>query len=294
MQKKLQERYQLHRVTRNGQQQAKILADDFSGWILDEHLIKLDGPQKDGTYKDPRYCLVFWARPPQKIKNLITIIQQKLKDAAPDLWLMPIENLHLTAMEVTHSKTEVEIEHLASILQPACKVIADHPGRHGPRLIKPMISYDLAALALSFLPAAGEVPPSDRNADEDKYSYHHFRRDLHSSITKAGVEVGSRYVVPSAHLTIARFNTPNPFGGDPLDGSVSLDVKKRKHWTHEIGMINKWLEAEFWPEGNGKIMPGGEWVVGEEKGLDFRKGTLWYGGGETIYLGQGYDRCTSP
>jgi hypothetical protein len=282
-------------VTRNNQQKEKILSDDFSGWVLDEHLVKLDGPQRDETYKDPRYCLVFWARPPQKIKNLIGIIQQKLKDAAPDLWLMPLDNLHMTAMEVTHSKTESEIDHLASILAPACKAIADHTGRHGPRLIKPMISYDSAALALSFLPAAGELPPADRTAREDEYTYHHFRRDLHDSVTKAGVEVGSRYVVPSAHLTIARFNTPNPFGGDPMNGAVSLDLRQRKRWISEIELINKWLEAEFWPEGHGheKIIPGGEWVVGEEKGLDFRKGQLWYGGGETIYLGQEFEKVSS-
>ena len=67
-----------------------------------------------------------------------------------------------------------------------------------------------------------------------------------------------------------------------------MDVEKRKHWLNEIELINHWLEAEFWPKGNDKIKPGGEWIVGEEKGLDFRKGTLWYGGGETVYLGKGF------
>jgi len=82
-QKLLQDRYQLHRITRNGQQKTKILDDSFTGWILDEHLVKIDGPQKDLSYEDPRHCLVFWARPPVKVKNLIEIIQQKLQDAAP-------------------------------------------------------------------------------------------------------------------------------------------------------------------------------------------------------------------
>jgi hypothetical protein len=82
-QKLLQDRYQLHRITRNGQQKAKILDESFTGWILDEHLVKLDGPQKDSSYEDPRHCLVFWARPPVKVRNLVEIIQQKLQDAAP-------------------------------------------------------------------------------------------------------------------------------------------------------------------------------------------------------------------
>ena len=80
---KLQARYQLHRITRNDQQKAKILSADFNGWILDEHLVKLDGIRKDPSYVDPRHCLVFWARPPKRVRMLVEIIQQKLKDAAP-------------------------------------------------------------------------------------------------------------------------------------------------------------------------------------------------------------------
>ena len=207
---------------------------------------------------------------------------------------MPLDRLHITAMEVTHSKTAEEVDHLVEILRTSSQMIADYPAQHRARLIKPMISYDAAALALSFVPAAGENPGHDRSAEEDNYTYHHLRRDLHSLTTKGGVEVGSRYVVPSAHLTIARFNSPNPFGDDPLDVGSGLDLKKRKHWIGEIEMINKWLEAEFWPDpasDHGKeIMPGGEFIVGEEKGLDFRKGRLWYGGGETVYLGKGHHR----
>jgi len=290
--KTLQESYQLHRETRNRQQKAKILSDDFSGWILDEHLVKLDGHQRDDDYVDPRNCLVFWGRPPGKVKQLIHIIQQKLKDAAPDIWLMPLDRLHITAMEVTHSKTAEEIDRLVNVLKPNFQLIADYPSLHRARLIKPMISYDAAALALSFVPAAGENPGRGRKVEEDDYTYHHLRRDLYTLITKAGVEVGSRYVVPSAHLTIARFNSKNPFGDDPLDASAGLDMKKRKHWISEIEMINKWLEAEYWPDRSGHegegIMPGGEFIPGEEKGLDFRKGRLWYGGGETVYLGKGH------
>jgi hypothetical protein len=205
---------------------------------------------------------------------------------------MPLDRLHITAMEVTHSKTAEEIDHLVDSFGSSSHLIADYPAEHRARLIKPMISYDSAALALSFLPAAGEGLCHDRTAEDDKFTYHHLRRDLHTLITKSGVEVGSRYVVPSAHLTIARFNSPNPFGEDPLDTQAGLDLQNRKHWIKEIELLNKWLEAEYWPDtasDHGKeIMPGGEFIVGEEKGLDFRKGRLWYGGGESVYVGKGY------
>jgi hypothetical protein len=200
---------------------------------------------------------------------------------------MPVDNLHMTAMEVAHSLTAEEIDSLVKALLPKSKDIADLSKR--ARLIKPMLSYDSAALALSFVPAAGEDLIHGRTAPDDHYTYHHFRRDLYAAITAAGVNVGSRYVVPSAHLTIARFNSPNVFGGDPMDAEVTLDMKKRKHWIHEIELINDWLGNEFWPQDDHPIKAGGEWIVGEEKGLDFRKGTLWYGGGETIYLGKGFE-----
>ncbi|OAP63986.1 hypothetical protein AYL99_03213 [Fonsecaea erecta] len=286
--KQIQERYAVHRTTRNAQQREKILGDDFKGWILDEHLVKLDGPRKDTSYIDPRHCLVFWGRPPQRVKTLVDVIQSKLKDAAPDLWLMPLDNLHMTVMEVAHSKTEAEITGLMNTLKDHFKAIADHTCSHRARLVKPLLSYDSAALALSFLPAAGESPSNGRTADDDRYTYHHLRRDTYATITESGIQVGSRYVVPSAHLTIARFNSPNVFGGDPLDETVTLDIKMRRHWVNELEIINKWLEAEYWPQEGHLIMPGGEWVVGEEKGLDFRNGTLWYGGGSTIYIGEGF------
>jgi hypothetical protein len=200
---------------------------------------------------------------------------------------MPIDNLHMTAMEVAHSLTVEEMDSLVKALLPKSKDIADLSKR--ARLIKPMLSYDSAALALSFVPAAGEGLVNRRTAADDHYTYHHFRRDLYAAITAASVNVGSRYVVPSAHLTIARFNSPNVFGGDLMDAEATLDMKKRKHWIHEIELINDWLSNEFWPQEDHPIKAGGEWIVGEEKGLDFRKGTLWYGGGETIYLGKGFE-----
>ena len=82
----IQDRYQLHRSNRNEQQKRKILADDFGGWVLDEHLVKLDGPQKEDGYVDPRKCLVFWARPPRKVKQLIETVQQKLRHMAPGVY----------------------------------------------------------------------------------------------------------------------------------------------------------------------------------------------------------------
>jgi hypothetical protein len=187
------------------------------------------------------------------------------------LWTMPPTSLHMTALEITHSLTMPEIEALVTQMQPLLSPMANYTKTHRARLVKPVISFDAQAFALSFLPAAGEP---GRSLDEDKYSYHHLRRDLFAQAHAGGIKVGSRYVVPSAHLTIARFIKPQDF---EMEGLMRV-----------VGELNEWLEREFWPK-EGGIKDGGEWVVGEEKGLEVRKGPLWYGsGGETVLVGEGF------
>lgn len=82
-QDQLQSRYENHRVNRNAQQAAKILAPDFAGWDLDEILMRLDGPTKEEGFVDPRNCLVIWARPPSPIRDLVEFVQSKLRRVAP-------------------------------------------------------------------------------------------------------------------------------------------------------------------------------------------------------------------
>jgi len=148
-----------------------------------------------------------------------------------------------------------------------------------------MLTYDAAAVALSLLPAAGK--------DGDEYGYHHLRASLWEvgSVTSKGnvertrsegregteakvegVEINTRYIVPSAHLTIARFVTD--------EGQMGMDAMER--WVGRIEEVNEWLEREYWGD------DGLEWVVGEGKGLDFRKGPCWYGGGESVAVGKGF------
>ena len=190
-----------------------------------------------------------------------------------------------------------------------------------------MLSYDSSAIALSFVPAASEdlsfsqsssrpnqpVQTADEqhNANpeleakrDDSYTYHHLRRSLYELCVEAGVEVASRYTVPSAHLTVARFITQEDISA-PRDKAkpvqydetkleaVNVAKEKVQMLVDKIEAVNAWLQDKYWPK-KGKeeavIKKGGEWIVGEEKGLDCRKGTLWYGGGETIRLGKGFSR----
>lgn len=205
-----------------------------------------------------------------------------------DIWLMLLENLHMTAMEITHYRTAEEISDIIQFHLDSLNELSDYTFKHRVRLVKPLLSFDAQGLALSFLPAAGEVLPHGRSIEEDVYTYHHLRRDLHARLERSGVHADSRYFVPSAHLTIARFITSKDLTQAPPNDQIVGRTKMEK-WVDNIERINIWLQNNYWPKpANRYIQAGGGWMVGQEKGLDLRQGTLWYGGGNTIRLGKGF------
>jgi vesicle-fusing ATPase len=198
---------------------------------------------------------------------------------------MPRDNLHITVLEVTHSKTAAEIESIVEAIRDQAPAITDYTHDHRSRLIKPLIGFDASALALSFVPAAGEGLHANRKPEDDAFTYHHLRRDVFGLLRDAGVQIDSRYVVPSSHLTIGRFINTQDF----TNKNGSHDASKMKAFVDKIEEINSWLETEYWPGHNSDtISEGGVFNVGEETGLHCRMGTLWYGGGEEVHHGKGY------
>lgn len=199
---------------------------------------------------------------------------------------MPLECLHMTALEVAHSMAESQIEQLLGILKSKVSDITNYTFNHQAALFKPLLSYDNQAIALSFLPTSNESILDALTGDETAYTYHHLRRDLYQLCESAGITVGSRYVVPSAHLTIARYVTERkPDADDDEQISRSEIVGK---WVNQLEGINTWLKEEFWPDSRSANKAQGDWVVGEERGLDCRAGTLWYGGGRSVLVGKGF------
>lgn len=197
---------------------------------------------------------------------------------------MPSSGLHMTALEITHSLRAGEIEELVTQLTPVVAEITDYTLSHRARLVRPLLSYDAQALALSFVPATAACTSSRAKDHDDTYSYHHLRRDLFTRVQKTRVTVASRYVFPSAHITIARFITNKDFETE----SGEVDHANVDKLIKAIDNVNLWLAKEYWPK-HGAVKNGGEWIVGEEQGLDCRKGTLWYGGGgQTVRLGKGF------
>ncbi|KAK9480833.1 RNA ligase/cyclic nucleotide phosphodiesterase [Lipomyces japonicus] len=245
--------YDLHRQLRNKDrrvvlQTQRAVSPDMilRGLVLDHQPPEFD----------PRNCVTVWCRPTKQVINLVSKVQSMLQRVEPDIWLMPAQNLHMTALEILHSAGNDSVEaELLKIRPYLTSLLAPNPSAV---LVKPVLSFDQSALALSFLPDTQIVE------NEEWYSYHHYRKDLFDIVQKkAQVPVQSRYQVPSAHVTIARFVKP-------LQGSMD-------DWLATLEEINDWLVHE-----GGKDIV---WRIGEERGSECRCGRIWYGGGWSEGIG---------
>lgn len=196
-------------------------------------------------------------------------------------------------MEIAHSLTPADLETLIAAVPAAVVERATNLPRelaHGDtpriaRLYKPMLVYDGSAVAISFLPVGSTAPPAPGAADDPThFTYHAMRARIHELFTEAGITIASRYVVPSSHLTVARFVTDEDTSVDLPDPSATVrrvnDPRKMKAFVDAVEDVNRWLAEEY---GGDK----GMWTVGEEKGLEMRRGRLWYGDGESVMVGKG-------
>ncbi|KAJ6109908.1 hypothetical protein N7486_002143 [Penicillium sp. IBT 16267x] len=128
--------------------------------------------------EDPRNNMSLLARPPNHICELIYDIQQEIATVAgPCLWLTPQDHLHITTTELINAKARTEVDEVMETFQQELPLeeVVNYTLTHSPRLVRPFVSYDATAIALSFL---------------------------------SGCQLGARYNVPSAHVTIARYAMP--------------------------------------------------------------------------------------
>lgn len=174
----------------------------------------------------------------------------------------------MTALEIAHTLTAEEISSCAAKLRSCLPTLVAYPilPSHRTNLIRPKLSFDSTAVALSFLPAA------------DNFTYLHLRSALSHICGENGVEVIARYATTSSHITLARF----------VDGTELKDKETMKKWVEKIEEMNIWLQEKFWDGENPSSHDSTplQWWIGAERGLEIRKDDLWYGGGVTIEQGE--------
>ncbi|KAJ6134396.1 hypothetical protein N7523_000718 [Penicillium sp. IBT 18751x] len=267
--KEIQSVYEKHRTNRNAQFKERLLNPAFREWQFDEILHNVLKAEKGLVdYVDPRHNLGFWTRPPRHIRELVSDIQREIASAAGTL----------------SGKEKRDVDEVTAFLQANAPLqdLVNYTQTHRARLGRPVVSYDASALALSFLPVF-EGTGKTNEAENGSYSYHHLRRDLYDRVTQSGCQIGARYCVPSAHITIARLVVP--VGSTHEEELAALEGKVVK-LVEKLEDINQELRSNDWKRfGNPSR---GEWTVGQEQGLELNKGVAWYGTGEKVMIGQGH------
>ncbi|KAI8821658.1 RNA ligase/cyclic nucleotide phosphodiesterase [Fimicolochytrium jonesii] len=247
--------YEQHRTNRNKRNADLMLDSTFEGMVPDT---VLSGLLANPSVPDVRNGLSIWARPPKHICGLVKNLQDRLAALAPNIWIVPGSYLHLTVLEIAHSRTPEEIASLVEVLRPHFGRIKDCLAGQSSRLVHPQLSFDAGAIALSFVP---DVSAS--------YTHHHLRRDVSEAVRKSRTPLKARYVVPTAHITVARFVSISDFGRD----GQPTDLARVAKWIRTIEEINRELKSEVWSQ------PSSSWEIGPESLTAFF-GTNWYGHAE--------------
>lgn len=268
----LSEAYELHRTTRNADKLAQLTQ---SPTVSPDPILRGLVIDNQPPEFDHRNCITVWVRPTAAVMDLVQSVQRQLvevldpenllpstsdtvaaaettnnvplKSNTGPLWVMPRDCLHMTALEIVHSEPEETIQPLLASLKPHITKLVHGALNDPPTLFRPKICFDAAALALTFIPNP-----------KKPVSYTHYRAKLFDTVVnEAGIPVDSRYQVPSAHITIARF----------ID-QVSPD--KLKALLAKAEELNGLLAASDL-----------EWTIGDERPALVRSGRIWYGGGRT-------------
>ncbi|KAG5368976.1 hypothetical protein CJU90_1224 [Yarrowia sp. C11] len=235
----MQQAYERHRRTRNKDKSAELRSRQIQ--VKPDAILSglLNGEPPEF---DPRNCITLWGRPTSDVIECVRSVQQQLTEVTEALWCMPPECLHLSILEVAHSVTEETVQNLLQNLKPTISDLKNVP--EDVVLVKPLVCFDNSAVALTLVPD-----------DHSVFTYTHYRAWLHKAVSDTGVQVESRYQVPSAHITIGRFTD-------------TVDEETVDAFVTAIETINEKLE-------NSAL----EWHIGEEREVEVRCGRIWYGGG---------------
>ncbi len=170
---------------------------------------------------DQRCGINFVCRPTTDIRNVIAGIQKHLKDVEPEQYYYPEVDIHLTLLEMSHSRTPQEVIEIANDLTP--KLFSLFQGVEGFTLYSPELSLDRLGCAITFLPSNDQLQ---------------LTRDLLATrLRNCGMSLEPRYKATSAHISIMRY--------------VLQPECDRQSWVHSVSDVLldaklKWQVTEVW------------------------------------------------
>ncbi len=170
---------------------------------------------------DTRYGVNLICRPPQLITDHILTLEKYLREAEPDQYYYPQSDLHLTLLEICHSRNAEEAQRVARAVRAnANKLFADLPAI---KMGLPVLAFDQTGCILSFATAGPELSL--------------FRRSMVERLTGCDVPIAPRYTPQSAHITFLRYL--QPLGINPQEWTCQLLNAPRMPRLD-------WVSSEVW------------------------------------------------
>ena len=148
----------------------------------------------DNPGSDQRHGVNLITRPPLCIKEYILSIQNYLRKqvGATDQYYYPLDDLHVTLMEISSSQTFPVVSETADrILENIDDILRDAPAAE---IHSPILVFDNRAVSISFIPV-------DQGLET-------MRRSIFEKLNTIGIHVLPRYHEQAAHVTLMRYIAP--------------------------------------------------------------------------------------
>jgi 2'-5' RNA ligase len=183
----------------------------MSGPVVDKILVQ----ELDSPHTDMRCGVNIICRPTTDVVRYILSIQEHLRVFEPDQYYYPPSDLHLTLIEICHSRTPEDVRRIASIVGPEINRIAAMASL--PTVDSPMLVFDSHAVALNFLPTDDAL----QNA----------RQSILEGLVNTGISVDSRHETKSAHVTLMRYITPLRSPSEEwVSNLLNVPLKPKLEW----------------------------------------------------------------
>lgn len=157
----------------------------LSGISIDNYLVQeLNSP---GT--DMRCGVNLVCYPSDPVVKHIIDIQNYLRSFEPDQYYYPSTDLHLTLVEICHSRTTSDAKRIAEGILPQINFVLENLS--SPKLDSPMLTFSARGVALNFL-------PSD-------HTLQNIRCSIRERLRQIGFPIAARYEATSAHLSLMRY-----------------------------------------------------------------------------------------
>ena len=183
----------------------------MSGPVVDSILVQ----ELRSPHTDMRCGVNIICRPTIDVIEYIVSIQKYLSVFEPDQYYYPPSDLHLTLVEICHSRTPEEVAGIASAVRSEIRRIAASTAP--AKVDSPMLVFDAHAVALNFIPADDAL----QNA----------RHSILQGLTNRGISVDSRHETKSAHVTLMRYIAPLRSSSEEwVSNLVNVPAKPELAW----------------------------------------------------------------